>query len=85
MTLSIPPDEAAALISESVRDIRRTRDGDRYVYTANSGTKLAILTPARRQEGQSVLRYRTTMISPQLASARRNARRIRDVLRPYRL
>lgn len=83
--LSIAPREAAALISESVKDVRRTRDGDRFVYKTNSGATLAIIKPVPRVDGRSSLRYRTTMISPQLAPARRKARRIRDVLGEHRL
>lgn len=85
ITLSIPPKQAAARISESVSGVRRTQDGDRYVYKTNSGTTLAILKPADGQEGRSILRYRTTMLSPQLAPARRKARRIRDVLEAHRV
>lgn len=85
VTLSISPDEAAKLISESVSGIRRTRDDDSYVYKTNSGVTLAILKPAHRHEGRSILRYRAAMISPQLAPARRKARRIRDVLSEHHL
>lgn len=85
ITLSIPPADAASRVSESVSGIRRTRDGDRYVYSSNSGTTLAILKPAADGASRSVLRYRTTMLSPQLAPARRKARRIREVLEAHRV
>lgn len=83
VALTISSAEAADVISESVTGVRRTQDGDSYVYKTNSGTTLAILGPAPRRDAESVLRYRSTMISPQLATARRKARAIRDALNKY--
>lgn len=80
--LSISPEQAAKIVSESVSGIRRTQEGNGYVYRTNSGTTLAILASDDGGEG-AVLRYRTTIISPQLATARRKAREIKNALSEY--
>lgn len=79
ISLSISPEKAAEIVSESVSGIRRTQEGNGFVYRTNSGITLAILTSDCGGEG-AILRYRTTMISPQLATARRKAREIKNAL-----
>lgn len=83
ISLSISPEEAAEIVSESVSGIRRAKEGDAFVYRTNSGTTLAIISSDTRGNGETVLRYRTTMISPQLATARRKAREIKNALSEY--
>lgn len=60
VAIARPPEKAARVISGSVNGLRRSQDGETYVYKTNSGITLAILEPAPRREAGAFLRYRTT-------------------------
>lgn len=85
LSLDVPLEEAASVVSRSVSDLRRTEDDGTVTFKTNSGVTVATLTDASTTSasGRTRLKYRTTMISPSMASARTKARQVRDALQAY--
>lgn len=87
LRLDISVDEADDILSTRVSGIRRTRSDGTILYKSNSGITIAKLKdpPRGSSKGGSVLRYRTAMVSPTMATARTKARKIKDVLSAHRV
>lgn len=87
LVLDLPLDDAAVLVSRTVDGLSRTRDEGTITYRTNSGTIVAKLVDVSDEStpGVTRLRYRTTMVSPSMASARTTAREIRNALAEHRV
>jgi hypothetical protein len=84
--LVLSPGEARELVGTRVSGIDVRRFGDRYEFVSPLGYHLAELAPVRLPDGEggSRLTYRTAMVSPIAANARRKASEIRTALADYR-
>lgn len=85
LSFDISLEEAASVVSRSVSDLRRTEDDGTITFKTNSGVTVATLTTVSTTagSGSTRLKYRTTMISPSMATARTKARQVRDALKAY--
>lgn len=85
--LSLERDEARELISDRVSDIRSNTTNGEIEYRTNAGILLAVLseTVLPSDETGSKLRYRTVMISPQLAHARTQAQAIKRAVESFKV
>lgn len=80
--LSIAPKEARQRISNRVSGISVTTSVDSIEFRTSTGIHLAILSEVRLPDGAtgSRLKYRTAIISPAVAHARRKATEIRSAV-----
>lgn len=83
--LDIPPEEAREIINATVTGVRSKDRGTDIVYTTPGGYTIAFLTSISIRDGEpgTRLKYRTAMISPSAAHARRRAWKIKSVLSRY--
>jgi hypothetical protein len=84
--LVLPPGEARELVRAQVSGIDVRTLGDRYEFVSPLGYHLAELAPVGLPDGErgTRLTYRTAMVSPVAANARRKAAEIRAALADYR-
>jgi|GEM_PF-3529429 len=87
LLLDISLADAADAVSGSVSGLSRTTDDDTVRFRTNSGTTVAYLSDATERGGpaRTRLRYRTTMMSPSMATARTKARAVRNALAEYQV
>ena len=85
--LALDPDEARSIVTERVSGLTVREFGDRYEFTSPLGYHLAELSETRLGDGErgARLTYRTAMVSPIAANARRKAREIRSALDAHRV
>lgn len=83
--LDISPEEAADIIRSTDIDVRSRTQGNEIKFTTPGGYHVASLSPTTLPDGSRgvSLKYRTTIIAPFAAHARRTARRIKATLTEY--
>lgn len=84
--LALAPDEARDIVAERVPGVTIREFRDRYEFVSPIGYHLAELSETRLPNGDrgAELTYRTAMISPVAARARRKAEAIREALSDHR-
>ena len=87
ITLAVPPGEAHDRITAAVSGLRTTESNGGYEYRTSRGFHLATVSEHRTDDGErySTLRYRTAIVSPTAAHARRTANRIKDAVGDLRV
>lgn len=82
VTLAVAPEEAHDRITAAVSGLRTSESNGGYEYRTSRGFHLATVSEQRTDDGDRYarLRYRTAIVSPTAAHARRKARAIKDAV-----
>lgn len=85
IVLEISLEEAADIIRSADIEVRSRTRGNEIDFTTLGGYHVASLSPTALPDGSPVsrLRYRTALVAPYAAHARRRARRIKAALTEY--
>ena len=87
VTLAAPPGEAHDRITAAVSGLRTSESNGGYEYRTARGFHVATISERRSDDGEqySTLRYRTAIVSPTAAHARRTANRIKNAVADLRV
>ena len=86
MVLNITPEEAAEIIRSTDIEVRSRTRGNEIEFTTPGGYHVASLSPISLPDGSrgARLKYRTALVAPFAAHARRSARTIKATMTDYR-